>query len=66
LGFGVNFLPDWESFFFAIMEDPCQSTFRCGKTALWGLVKMDKKEEWDKLDVISKWLIATPFCRKPR
>jgi 1,4-dihydroxy-2-naphthoate octaprenyltransferase len=29
------------------------------KTALWTLVKMDKKEEWDQLDVISKWLIAT-------
>ena len=29
------------------------------KTAIWRLVKMDKKEEWDHLDVISKWLIAT-------
>jgi 1,4-dihydroxy-2-naphthoate octaprenyltransferase len=29
------------------------------KTALSTLVKMDKKEEWDGLDVISKWLIAT-------
>jgi 1,4-dihydroxy-2-naphthoate polyprenyltransferase len=29
------------------------------KTALWTLVKMDKKEEWDRLDVVSKWLIAT-------
>jgi 1,4-dihydroxy-2-naphthoate octaprenyltransferase len=29
------------------------------KTALWTLVKMEKKEEWDTLDVISKWLIAT-------
>jgi len=27
--------------------------------ALSSLVKMDKKEEWDKLDVVSKWLIAT-------
>jgi 1,4-dihydroxy-2-naphthoate octaprenyltransferase len=31
---------------------------------MWGralstLIKMDKKEEWDALDVISKWLIAT-------
>src|SRR5512135_2583520 len=33
--------------------------FKMWKTALWGLVKMDKKEEWDKLDVVSKWLIAT-------
>jgi 1,4-dihydroxy-2-naphthoate octaprenyltransferase len=32
--------------------------------SMWGkalstLVKIEKKEEWDKLDVISKWLIAT-------
>jgi len=33
--------------------------FAMWKTALWTLVKMDKKEEWDQLDVISKWLIAT-------
>ena len=33
--------------------------FKMWKTALWGLVKMEKKEEWDRLDVISKWLIAT-------
>jgi 1,4-dihydroxy-2-naphthoate octaprenyltransferase len=33
--------------------------FAMWKTALWTLVKMDKKEEWDRLDVISKWLIAT-------
>jgi 1,4-dihydroxy-2-naphthoate octaprenyltransferase len=55
----VNFLPDWKVFFFAIMEDPVSINFSMWKTALWGLVKMDKKEEWDKLDVISKWLIAT-------
>jgi 1,4-dihydroxy-2-naphthoate octaprenyltransferase len=29
------------------------------KTAIWSLVKMDSKAEWEKLDVISKWLIAT-------
>jgi len=29
------------------------------KTALSTLVKMDKKEEWDQLDFVSKWLIAT-------
>ncbi|MGZ6347884.1 MAG: prenyltransferase, partial [Anaerolineales bacterium] len=29
------------------------------RTALDTLVKMDKKDEWDHLDVISKWLIAT-------
>jgi 1,4-dihydroxy-2-naphthoate polyprenyltransferase len=33
--------------------------FAMWKTALWTLVKMDKKEEWDALDVISKWFIAT-------
>lgn len=33
--------------------------FSMWKTALWGLVKMDEKEKWDGLDVISKWLIAT-------
>jgi len=33
--------------------------FAMWKTALWTLVKMDSKEEWDRLDVISKWLIAT-------
>jgi 1,4-dihydroxy-2-naphthoate octaprenyltransferase len=27
--------------------------------ALWNLVKMESKQKWDKLDVISKWLIAT-------
>jgi len=33
--------------------------FTMWKTALWTLVKMEKKEEWDQLDFISKWLIAT-------
>jgi 1,4-dihydroxy-2-naphthoate polyprenyltransferase len=33
--------------------------FKMWRTALWTLVKMDKKEEWDALDIISKWLIAT-------
>jgi 1,4-dihydroxy-2-naphthoate octaprenyltransferase len=28
-------------------------------TALTTLVKMEKKEEWDRLDAVSKWLIAT-------
>jgi 1,4-dihydroxy-2-naphthoate octaprenyltransferase len=27
--------------------------------ALSGLVKMDDKKDWDRLDVVSKWLIAT-------
>jgi 1,4-dihydroxy-2-naphthoate polyprenyltransferase len=33
--------------------------FRMWGKALSGLVKMESKEEWDRLDVISKWLIAT-------
>jgi 1,4-dihydroxy-2-naphthoate octaprenyltransferase len=33
--------------------------FSMWRTALWTLVKMDAKEEWDQLDVVSKWLIAT-------
>ena len=33
--------------------------FAMWKKALSELVKMDSKEEWDRLDVISRWLIAT-------
>jgi 1,4-dihydroxy-2-naphthoate polyprenyltransferase len=33
--------------------------FSMWKQALSSLVKMDKKEDWDKLDIVSKWLIAT-------
>jgi hypothetical protein len=33
--------------------------FGMWRTAIWTLVKMDSKDEWDKLDVVSKWLIAT-------
>jgi 1,4-dihydroxy-2-naphthoate octaprenyltransferase len=33
--------------------------FGMWKTALWQLVKMEKKEEWNRLDPISKWFIAT-------
>ena len=33
--------------------------FKMWGQALSGLVKMDGKEEWDRLDVVSKWLIAT-------
>jgi 1,4-dihydroxy-2-naphthoate octaprenyltransferase len=29
------------------------------RKAIWQLVKLDEKSEWDALDVISKWLIAT-------
>ena len=33
--------------------------FKMWGKAISGLVKMDSKEEWERLDVISKWLIAT-------
>jgi 1,4-dihydroxy-2-naphthoate octaprenyltransferase len=33
--------------------------FRMWGKALSGLVKMDSRQEWEQLDVISKWLIAT-------
>ena len=33
--------------------------FGMWRTAIWTLVKMDSKDEWDRLDVVSKWLIAT-------
>lgn len=33
--------------------------FKMWGHALWNLVKMDSKEEWEELDIISKWLIAT-------
>jgi 1,4-dihydroxy-2-naphthoate octaprenyltransferase len=33
--------------------------FAMWRTAFWTLIKMDTKEEWEKLDVVSKWLIAT-------
>ena len=33
--------------------------FAMWRKATWQLVKMDDKKEWDALDVISKWLIAT-------
>ena len=29
------------------------------RKASWQLIKMDDKQEWDALDVVSKWLIAT-------
>lgn len=29
------------------------------RKALWELIKMDEKKEWESLDIISKWLIAT-------
>ena len=33
--------------------------FAMWKKASWELIKMDDKKEWESLDVISKWLIAT-------
>lgn len=33
--------------------------FAMWRKAAWELIKMDNKGEWDALDVISKWLIAT-------
>lgn len=33
--------------------------FAMWKKASWELIKLDDKQEWDALDVISKWLIAT-------
>ncbi len=33
--------------------------FGMWRKASWELIKMDSKQEWDALDVISKWLIAT-------
>lgn len=33
--------------------------FSMWRTALWQLVKMNDKKQWDGLDIVSKWLIAT-------
>lgn len=33
--------------------------FAMWRKASWQLIKMDDKKEWDALDVVSKWLIAT-------
>ncbi|MBM3696441.1 MAG: prenyltransferase [Actinobacteria bacterium] len=33
--------------------------FGMWRKASWQLIKMDDKREWDALDVVSKWLIAT-------
>jgi len=33
--------------------------FAMWRKASWELIKMDDKKEWDGLDVVSKWLIAT-------
>lgn len=36
-----------------------KANFGMWRKALWELVKMEQRSEWDGLDVISKWLIAT-------
>ena len=33
--------------------------FAMWRTAIWQLIKIDKKDEWAALDTVSKWLIAT-------
>src|SRR5512138_905204 len=33
--------------------------FAMWRKAIWQLIKMDDKRQWDALDVVSKWLIAT-------
>ena len=33
--------------------------FAMWRKAIWELIKMDDKKEWDGLDVVSRWLIAT-------
>ena len=33
--------------------------FAMWRKASWQLIKLDDKKEWDALDVVSKWLIAT-------
>ena len=33
--------------------------FAMWRKASWQLIKMNDKKEWDALDVVSKWLIAT-------
>ena len=33
--------------------------FAMWRKASWELIKMDDKKEWDALDIVSKWLIAT-------
>lgn len=36
-----------------------QVNFKMWRDATWQLIKMDDKDEWDALDLVSKWLIAT-------
>lgn len=33
--------------------------FAMWRKAIWQLIKLDDKKDWDALDVVSKWLIAT-------
>jgi len=32
--------------------------FAMWRKAMWELIKMDDKKEWDALDVVSRWLIS--------
>ena len=36
-----------------------QINFAMWRKAAWELIKMDDRKEWESLDIISKWLIAT-------
>ncbi|MDL1910010.1 prenyltransferase [Chloroflexi bacterium CFX6] len=40
-------------------ESTMPINFSMWRKASWQLIKMDDKKEWDALDVVSKWLIAT-------
>jgi len=42
-----------------IQGEKMHINFAMWRKASWELIKMDNKKEWDALDVISKWLIAT-------
>jgi hypothetical protein len=36
-----------------------KNTFTMWHTSLTQLIKMEDKKEWDALDILSKWFIAT-------
>ena len=40
--------------------------FAMWRKASWELIKMDDKKEWDALDVVSKWLIASRSAQDER
>src|SRR5512132_637962 len=47
------------TFFKTQKERKMHINFAMWRKASWQLIKMDDKKEWDSLDVVSKWLIAT-------